>query len=377
MKVTQNKTWLQQLLIMLSAIIFALLVGAVFILLAGSNPLTAYSLMFTGPFSSKFGITETLVRTAPLLLVGLGIVVSFRSGILNIGAEGQILVGAIAAAAIATTFPGWSALLLMPVVFLAGIAGGAVWGGIAGWLKAHLGVNEILSTVMLNQIALQLYLFLIRGPLIDPDSLSYGSGTPQTALVPESIWLTRLIPETRLHTGIILAVVVAILVYIFLWRTYIGYRMRAVGAGPEAASYAGIKTKFYLVLAMAMAGGLAGLAGSVEVLGVHHRALEELSAGYGFSGIVAALFGRLHPIGLIPASLLFGSLILGADMMQRAVDIPASIVMVVQGLVILFVVSADIFLRDPNYGSQIKKNLLSRLGLMKGKKKGGSVEWNS
>jgi simple sugar transport system permease protein len=175
--------------------------------------------------------------------------------------------------------------------------------------------------------------------------------------MPEAIWLSRLIPGTRLHTGLILAILTAFLVYIFLWRTTTGYRMRAVGAGPEAARYGGIRVEFYMVLAMALAGGLAGLAGTTEVLGVHHRALEEISAGYGFSGIVAALFGRLHPLGTIPAAVLFGALILGADMMQRAVNIPAAIVMAVQGLVILFMVSSDIFLRKPGYMKQLLRSI--------------------
>jgi len=313
--------------------------------------------MFTGPFSSKFGISETVVRAVPLLLVGLGIVISFRSGILNIGGEGQILIGAVAASAAATAFSQWPGAFLLPLVLLTGCAGGALWGGIAGWLKARLSVNEILSTVMLNQIAAQIYIFLIRGPLIDPQQLTYGTRAPQTALMPEAIWLSRLIPGTRLHTGLILAILMAFLVYIFLWRTTTGYRLRAVGAGPQAARYGGIRVEFYLVLAMALAGGLAGLAGTTEVLGVHHRALEEISAGYGFSGIVAALFGRLHPLGTIPAAVLFGALILGADMMQRAVNIPAAIVMAVQGLVILFMVSSDIFLRKPGYMKQILRSI--------------------
>jgi general nucleoside transport system permease protein len=353
-----SKSWIIQILVPLSALVCALLVGAVFILLAKSDPVKAYGVMFAGPFSSKFGISETLVRAVPLLLVGLGIVISFRSGILNIGAEGQILIGAITGSAAAIFFSQWPAPLLLPVVLLAGCAGGALWGGIAGWLKARLSVNEILSTVMLNQIAAQTYIFLIRGPLIDPQQLVYGTRAPQTALVAEAIWLNRLIPGTRLHTGLILAVMLAVVVYVFLWRTTTGYRMRAVGAGPEAARYGGIRVEFYLVLAMALAGALGGLAGTVEVLGVHHRALEEISAGYGFSGIVAALFGRLHPLGTIPAAVLFGALILGADMMQRAVNIPAAIVMAVQGLVILFVVSSDIFLRKPGYMKEILSLIL-------------------
>jgi simple sugar transport system permease protein len=333
----------------------ALLIGAVFILLAKSDPLKAYQVMLTGPFSSSFGITETLVRTTPLLLVGLGIIISFRSGVLNIGGEGQILMGAIAAAGVALTFTNLPAVILFPLVILTGAAAGGIWGGIAGFLKARLAVNEILSTVMLNQIAAQLYIFLMRGVLIDPQELAYGTGVPQTSLVPDALWLERLISGTRLHTGFIMAVVLAVLVYILLWRTTFGYRLRAVGEGPEAARYAGIKVENYMVLAMVLAGAFAGLAGTIEVLGVHHRGLEDISAGYGFSGIVAALFGRLHPLGIIPASVLFGALILGADMMQRAVSIPAAIVLVIQGFVILFVVSSDVLLRKPELLDNFKQ----------------------
>lgn len=343
----QLRSWLLQLLVLVGALAAAFLAGAILLAIARSNPFKAYYVMFTGPFSSRFGITEIMVRATPLLLVGLGIVISFRSGILNIGGEGQILMGAVTGAALALAFPTWPAFLLLPLVLLGAALAGAVWGGFAGWLKARLAVNEILSTVMLNQIALQIYLFLIRGPLIDPQEVAYGTGVPQTSLLPRQIWLLRLIPATRLHAGLILALVLALLVYIFLWRTTIGYRMRAVGAGPEAARYAGIRVEFYLVLAMALAGAFAGLAGAVEVLGVHHRALEGLSAGYGFSGIVTALFGRLHPLGTIPAAFLIGTLLLGADMMQRGVNVPAAMVMAIQGLVILFVVSSDILLRHP------------------------------
>ena len=342
------------IMVSLAALVGALLIGAIFILLAKSDPVRAYKVMLTGPFSSSFGLTETLVRTTPLLLTGLGIIISFRSGVLNIGGEGQILIGAIAAAGVALKFESLPSLVLFPLVLLSGAAAGGIWGGIAGFLKARLNVNEILSTVMLNQIAAQLYLLLIRGILIDPQEVAYGTGVPQTALVPNAVWLSRLIPGTRLNTGFILALVLAVAVYVLLMKTTVGYRLRAVGAGPEAAKYAGINVPFYMVLSMFLAGALAGLAGTVEVLGVHHRALEDISAGYGFSAIVAALFGRLHPIGVIPASILFGALILGADMMQRAVSIPAAIVMVIQGFIILFVVGSDIFIRRPELLEQFR-----------------------
>ena len=342
------------ILVSLAALLGALLIGAIFILLAKSDPVRAYKVMLTGPFSSSFGLTETLVRTTPLLLTGLGIIISFRSGVLNIGGEGQILIGAITAAGVALKCESLPAPVLFPLVLLSGALAGGLWGGVAGFLKARLNVNEILSTVMLNQIAAQLYLLLIRGILIDPQEVAYGTGVPQTALVPNAVWMSRLIPGTRLNTGFILALVLAVAVYVLLMKTTVGYRLRAVGAGPEAARYAGINVPLYMVLSMFLAGALAGLAGTVEVLGVHHRALEDISAGYGFSAIVAALFGRLHPIGAIPASILFGALILGADMMQRAVSIPAAIVMVIQGFIILFVVGSDILIRRPELLEQLK-----------------------
>jgi simple sugar transport system permease protein len=220
-----------------------------------------------------------------------------------------------------------------------------LWGGIPGVLKARLGVNEILSTVMMNQIAFQLSNFLLRGPMIDPEEIARGTRIAQSAELPREVWLIRLVPSTLLHGGAILAVIMAILVYIFLWRTIIGYRIRAVGYNPDASRYAGMRVPLYQALALILGGAFAGLAGAVEVLGVQHRMLENLSGGYGFSGIVAALFGKLHPLGLIPASVLFGSLLVGADSMQRAVQVPSAFIDALLGLVVLFVVSSDLWVK--------------------------------
>ena len=207
------------IVVLLAALVGALLIGAIFILLAKSDPLRAYQVMLTGPFSSSFGITETLVRTTPLLLTGLGIIISFRSGVINIGGEGQILIGAIFGAGVALTFSGLPSFILFPLTLLSGALAGGIWGGIAGFLKARLNVNEILSTVMLNQIAAQVYLLQIRGVLIDPQEVAYGTGTPQTALVHASLWLTRLLPGDRVNTGLIIAIVLAVLVYFLLMKT--------------------------------------------------------------------------------------------------------------------------------------------------------------
>ena len=222
-------------------------------------------------------------------------------------------------------------------------------------------VNEILSTIMLNYIAFQVYMFLIRGPMIDPKEVSYGTGVPQTALISKNAWLVRIVPASRLHAGIIIAVILAICVYIFLWKTTIGYKLRAAGAEAKAAKYIGVNVKNYLVLAMLLSGGFAGMAGAIEVCGVHHRGLESISAGYGFSGIVVALFGGLHPLGIIPASAVFGLLIVGADMMQRSVTVPASIILAIQGLIILAIVSSQIFFSN----IAIKEKIMTKLKLMK------------
>ncbi|MDP3046526.1 MAG: ABC transporter permease, partial [Chloroflexota bacterium] len=219
---------------------------------------------------------------------------------------------------------------------------GMAWGFVPGILKARLGVNEILSTIMMNAIALQLMNWLLRGPMIDPAGVKAGTFLAQSERIPEQAWLPRLIPQTLLHGGAILAVILAVVVYIFLWRTTIGYRIRAVGLNPDAARYAGINVPFYQALSLTLAGGFAGLAGVVEVVGVQHRLLQGITGGYGFSGIVAALFGGLHPLGAIPASFLFGGLLVGADKMQRAVQVPSALIDTLLGLVVLFVVGSGI-----------------------------------
>lgn len=328
------------------AVIGALLVGALLLWMLGADPLNAYGVLVRGALGNVSGIAQTLTKATPLLLVGLGICIAFRGGVINIGGEGQIIVGALAATAMSLALPEWPWYALLPMTLLSGVAAGAVWGGVPGILKARLNVNEILTTVMMNQIALQLMNYLLRGPMLDPEQIAAGTNIPQSAAMPDAVWLSRMIPRTQLHTGLILAVVLAVLVYLLLWRTTIGYRIRAVGLNRAASAYAGIPVQRYLALSMILSGAFAGLAGAVEVTGVHHRALEGLSGGYGFSGIVAALFGKLHPLGAIPAAFLFGSLLVGADRMQRAIQVPNAMIVALQGLVVLFVVASDYYVRQ-------------------------------
>lgn len=346
--------------IVIAAVTAAMGIGAIVLLAVGADVGKAYLVILTEPVKDLIGITEIAVRAIPLTLIALGIAIAFRSGILNIGAEGQMLMGILATSATAIALGHLPRPLLVPLALLAGAAGGAIWGGIAGVLKARLGVNEILSTVMLNYIAAQLYTFLLRGPMMDPEELVTGSGTPQTVRMPRAAWLDRLIPGTRLHSGVFIAIILALLVFILLWRTSAGFRMRAAGAEAKAARYAGIRVQRYLVIAMVLSGAFAGMAGGVEILGVHRRAIEGVSGGYGFTGIVVALFGGLHPAGIIPASMFFGLLLLGADMTQRLADVPANMVLVLQGAIILAIVSARQFMNNPYVQDRLARRL-SRL----------------
>ncbi|MBX0329084.1 ABC transporter permease [Oscillochloris sp. ZM17-4] len=281
-----------------------------------------------------------LAKATPLLLVGLGVIIAFRAQVINIGGEGQLVVGALAATACSLALrdlPGW---LLLPITALTGAMAGGLWGLVPGLLKARLDVNEILSTVMMNAIAVQLMNYLLRGPMLDPAQVAAGTNIPQSAARPEAAWIVRLVPRTLFHAGFILALALAVVVALLLWRTTLGYRIRAVGLSPSAARYAGIPVATITATSMVLSGCLCGLAGAVEVMGVHHRVVEGISGGYGFSGIVVALFGGLHPIGAIPAAVLFGGLLVGADQMQRTVQVPAALITALNGLVVLMVVSS-------------------------------------
>ncbi len=365
------------LLLPLVAVLGAFLVGAVILLFQNTNPLEAYSAMLSGAFASKNGLADTLVKAIPLMLVALGIAIAFRGGVINIGAEGQLVVGALLSTYIGLqlgeVLPGFLVIILC---LIAGAFMGGVWGAVPGYLKARLGVNEILSTVMMNQIAIQVAFYLLRGPMIDPAEVAAGTNIPHSARLSRTVDLPRFtdmaksiglnktaselglegfwgqlyglfVEPTRLHAGLLIAILMAILVYIFLWRTTIGYRIRAVGLNRHASRYAGINVSRYIVLSMALSGAFAGLAGAVEIVGLHHRMFEPqaVSAGYGFSGIVAALFGKLHPLGAIPASVLFGGLLVGGDKMQRAIQVPQVLIQAILGLVVLFVVSSDLWAR--------------------------------
>ncbi len=335
-------------LLPLIATLAALLIGAIMLLILGANPLTGYAALLEGAFGSANAVADTIVKATPLLLVGIGICIAFRSGVINIGGEGQMILGALAATGLGLAFPDLPGIVMIPLVLVVGFLAGGVWGGIPGYLKARFNVNEILSTIMMNAIAVQGMNFLLRDLMID--KIQKGAARiPQTARLSPAYDLPRLVP-TRLHLGALIAIILAIGVYFFLWRTTIGYRIRAVGLNSHASRYAGIKVPRYIVLSLALSGAFAGLAGAVQVYGVNHFMITDgTAAGFtgsaGFNGIVAALFGQLHPIGTIPASFLFGALLVGANKLQRVTQVPAALITALNGLVVVFVVSSEIWRR--------------------------------
>jgi simple sugar transport system permease protein len=355
----------------LLAVLFALVIGAIMIALMDADPIEAYrDGLWQGAFGTKNAVADTMIKATPLLLVGLGTCIAFRGGVVNIGGEGQMIAGGLMTIAIALEYKDASASVIILLCLVMSFVAGALWGGIAGVLKAYFNVNEILSTIMLNQIAALWMIYLVKNEFVDPAKKNTAAPIPETERLSREFdlprmggwlddvykWLgltdygTRTWTPTLINIGIIIAAVLAVVVFILLWRTTIGYRIRAVGKNPRAARYAGINVKWYVVLSLMLSGGFAGLAGGIQVLGVTHRMNAEggaisFTGNAGFNGIVAALFGKLHPLGTIPASILFGALLVGGNKLQRTVQVPTSLITALIGLVIVFVVGSDIFIR--------------------------------
>jgi ABC-type uncharacterized transport system permease subunit len=324
-----------RLLPSLLALIAALLVNAAIILVAGHSPWLALRAVLEGAFGSLDGVSEVAVKSCPLLLTGLAIAVSFQAGVWNIGAEGQLLIGALTMAALGTrgaTLPAW---LDLGADLVAAAAGGALWAGIAGQLRLRRNVNEVISTIMLNFIALGLISYLVQGPLMEA-----AGRYPQTDPILAGLQLPRLAPY-RLHLGVLIAVVMAAALQVVLFRTVAGYEMRAAGANPQAARLAGIDVGRRLLLALLLSGGLAGLAGAIEVSAVTRRLYEHFSPGWGFTAIAVGLLGRLSPAGVVLAAFFFGALDAGSNAMQRVAGVSSVLVSIIQATVILFLVTVE------------------------------------
>lgn len=320
----------------LAAIGIAILVGALFILLSGESPIEAYGALLKGALGSPKSIANTISKSIPLAFIGLAVALGSRCGMLNIGAEGQLHAGAMAAVLTALSLASFPAPIVLVVSIIAGIIAGMIVGGIPGFFKAKLNTNEVIVAIMLNYICTLFTSWLVNGPV-----KSDGS-TAQTEVLPEGVWLGRLIPQTQLTTALFILIAVAVLMYIFLWKTSVGYQLRAVGANPSAAGTAGIRVKLYMVMAMVLSGGLAALAGITEVFGKYHRFIEGFSPSFGFTGIAVAILGRNHPAGVLLTALLFGIMDMGALRMSRVTDVSTNMVTVVQSLVILLVAAPEL-----------------------------------
>ena len=319
----------------LASIGAAFFLTGILIMLAGKNPLSAFYYLLIGAFGSWDRVIVGLNKTTPYLLCALGIALCFRGQVINIGAEGQIAIGGAFASAIALLAPAWPSWLLLPIALLAGTAGGAAWAGLAAVIRVRRGVHEVLVTLLMNFIALLIVAELLHGRMGED-----GAGFPQSPQFESAAWLPKLIPGTDLHIGIALAVLMTLVAHAVLWRSTLGFRWRIAGASLLAARYAGVSTGRAIFGLMSFAGAMAGLAGSIECLGVHYRLIEGFSAGFGFNAVAIALMGALNPLYILPSALFFGFLETGALAMQRQVGVPSSLILVIQGLTMIFVLCA-------------------------------------
>lgn len=326
----------------------AAVVGGVLLLVAallaalGYSPSAAAAALWSGSFGSPAAVATTLARTVPLLLSGLAVAVAFRCGALNIGAEGQIYLGALAALLAGQALALFPPALLLPAVMLAGAAAGALWAGLAGLLRVLRHVPEVLSTIMLNFIAIHLVSYAVHGPLRER-----AGAYPQSDPLPAGALLPALFDGTRLTWALPIALAVLAVVGLVMQRSTWGFRLRVVGAAPQAARYLGIAPAPHLLSAMLLSGALAGLAGALELSGVTRRLYENFSPGYGYTAIAVALLARLHPAALLPAALFFGALASGSRALQTTAAIPSVLVEVLLGLVILLAVGAGLYRSRP------------------------------
>jgi simple sugar transport system permease protein len=316
----------------LIAIASALIVGAILILLAGANPITAYTALLQESCFTYFGFGNTLTKMTPLLFTSLGVLLALRAGQFNIGGEGQIYLGALGSTLVGLYVQGIPAFIHIPLAMFAGFLLGAVWGGIPGYLKAVRGVNEVITTLLLNYIAVNLVSYLVQHPLKAP-----AAPSPYSPLIAKSAQLPIILPQSLAHAGIIVALIVAGILWVLLVRSPLGYQIAAVGFNPIAARYAHISVERTIILVMSLAGGLAGLAGASEVMGLKYRLFEQVSPGYGFDAIAIAFLSRGSIGGVILTSLFFAALRSGANVMQRSAGVPVTVVYAIQGLTVLFI----------------------------------------
>ncbi|WP_151732864.1 ABC transporter permease ['Paenibacillus yunnanensis' Narsing Rao et al. 2020] len=321
------------------SVILALLLCAIFIAANGMNPWTVYEKMFSGAFGSSYGFTETLVKAIPLLLCGLGIAVAYRISVWNIGAEGQLTVGAMAATAVTIYFPGLPSFWAITLMLIFGAAAGGLWGLMTAIPRTHFGVNELITSLMLNYVGLLALDYVVFGPWKDPQGFNFPGSPMFTAA--QSL---PVLGTTRLHLGLVFGLVAVLIYFLLIKFTRWGYELRLIGANPNAAQYAGIHIKRHIIIVMLISGGLAGIAGMAEVSGVTHKLMQGISPGYGYTAIIVAWLAKLNPLGLIITSVLFGGLIVGGYSVQT-IGLPSSISELLQGAILFFLIAGEMIHR--------------------------------
>lgn len=336
------------------SVLFGLLLSGLMMLLLGHNPLIVYSNMLNYAFRDIYNIADIFAKATPLILTGLAFGFAFRASLFNIGAQGQFYIGAVLAVGFALKLSSFPMVLVLFICFTMSLVGGSLWAAFIGYVKARFNANEFLVSMMLTYVAIAVMNFLLGG-LLKETKGEY----PQTDVIPESGWLPSLIPHTRLHWGFVLALLVALIAYLILWKTSLGYKIRMVGFNRDAARYAGINVEKIFVIVFFISGAFAGIAGFTEVNGMQHMLIEHFNPLIGAEGIGIAILGGAHPLGIVLSAFLFGALKVGGNLVVQTSRIPASIIGITEGLVILSVIFSY-FIRDKLIILRSKKKLVSK-----------------
>lgn len=328
-----------RLAVRIGAIVCAFAVAALFLQVTGRSVSTVFGAMWSGSFGTAYGQAQTFLAAVPLIFTGLAVAIAFRMRLWNIGAEGQFYLGAFGAAAVAYAWPSWPGVLLLPLMMVGGMVGGAAWGFVPGVLRARLDVNEIVPTLLLNYVAILLVDYMVHEVWSDPQAFGFPLGKTFTdgATLPT-------LGNTAVHAGAIVAVVAALIIFVVLGRTTWGYRVRVIGENERAARYAGFSIGRNIVVVMMLAGAMAGLGGMVEVSGVVHKIQANISPGFGYTGIIVATLARFSPVIILPTSLLFGALVVAGNELQT-VGLPSEIVLMLQAVILLFALAGELLVQ--------------------------------
>ncbi len=331
----------------IAAILVTLVLAAIPILIAGGNLWKSYYYLFYGALGTRFNLLETCVKASPLLLTGLAVAFAFRAKFWNIGAEGQLLAGALMATVLGVNMDGVPAFMVLPTIIMAGFLAGGIWAAIPALLKTRLKVDDVVSTLLLNYVMIHIMGALLFGPLQQP-----GSSWPRSAAIIKAATYPMLVPRSRFHMGILIALFAVFVIWFINQKTTFGYRSKAVGVNIKAANFGGINTTAVIVWTALISGGLAGLAGVGELCAIQYRLIMDISPGYGYSGIVIAMLGNLHPVGVFFSSLFFSVIIVGAQTMSRMTGVPTYIAEVIQGMSLMVML---IFLLFTEYRIKMMK----------------------